>query len=602
MRLSISNNRILSILVIICVSICMVVTSFVYTQTADASSTAIVSSSSGVNVRTGPGTSYGLLTSLDYKTEVTIVQSMGVQSDGYNWYQIITPKGSTGYIRADLLTINKNNEYTYDQAFEDKLNAQGFPESYKPYLRDLHANYPEWEFVAQNTGLFWDDVIDKETKIGTSLVSSSSLKSWKNTKSPAYDSETGKFKSYDSGGWNAASTAIVKYYMDPRNFLNASGIFQFLSLYYDPLTQTITGLSKVVQNTFMADTNVYDSTYFGEEYTTYVDLLMDAGMIANVNPYVLASMIIVEQGTLGKGGSITGDQSGFEDLYNFFNIRAYKSGSYSAVQYGLLYAGTEDANTLRPWNTRAASIKGGALIYAKNYVLNNKYTLYLKKWNVLNGLDNVGKGQYMTNIQGAESEASQLRKAYSNMIDDAYTFSIPVYLGMPESTCLKPTSNELVFEEESEQLSEEERARLEEEERLKKEEAERLAKEEAERIYQEKVETFNRIYEGVSNTTFKLSTVKTTKGIQVNWKKSAGFKVDKLELYRSKYKDFHNVTKPYRTITNGTNKTFLNVKKNLSLNTKYYYKIRGVRTITDADGNEVTVYTNFSNIGCRIWK
>lgn len=33
-----------------------------------------------------------------------------------------------------------------DSAFESYMNSQGFPESYKPYLRTLHEQYPNWVF------------------------------------------------------------------------------------------------------------------------------------------------------------------------------------------------------------------------------------------------------------------------------------------------------------------------------------------------------------------------------------------------------------------------------------------------------------------------
>ena len=39
-----------------------------------------------------------------------------------------------------------------DAQFEQQLAAEGFPESYKDKLRELHAKYPNWVFKAQKTG------------------------------------------------------------------------------------------------------------------------------------------------------------------------------------------------------------------------------------------------------------------------------------------------------------------------------------------------------------------------------------------------------------------------------------------------------------------
>ncbi len=46
-----------------------------------------------------------------------------------------------------------------------------------------------------------------------------------------------------------------------------------------------------------------------------------------------------------KGNSISGKVSGFEGYYNYFNVRAYASGGYDAVEYGLLYAKSQGWNT-----------------------------------------------------------------------------------------------------------------------------------------------------------------------------------------------------------------------------------------------------------------
>ena len=59
----------------------------------------------------------------------------------------------------------------------------------------------------------------------------------------------------------------------------------------------------------------------------------------------------------------------------------------------------------------------------------------------MNGQSSVGTGQYMTNVQGAESEAAALRNGYVDSLDDPMTFIIPVYKNMPNNTCPIPGSN-----------------------------------------------------------------------------------------------------------------------------------------------------------------
>jgi len=106
---------------------------------------------------------------------------------------------------------------------------------------------------------------------------------------------------------------------------------------------------------------------------------------------------------------------------------------------GLWYASVGTSN-LRPWNTRLKAIRGGASFYAANYTNSGQTTLYLKKFNVQG--ERPFTGQYMTNIQGAASEASEIAQGYSNeMRTFPLSFLIPVYENMHETPCPKPTKD-----------------------------------------------------------------------------------------------------------------------------------------------------------------
>ena len=166
---------------------------------------------------------------------------------------------------------------------------------------------------------------------------------------------------------------------------------------------------------------------------------MDAASQSGVSPYVLAAMILQEQGKSGGTNLISGTYSGYEGYYNFFNVEAYQSGSLSPTEMGLRYA-SESGTYGRPWNTVEKSILGGAQNYGDNYVKAGQNTFYLKKFNVQG--TNLYKHQYMSNIQGAASEAAYLAEAYTNELkSSALEFHIPVYSNMPEQASMAPTGD-----------------------------------------------------------------------------------------------------------------------------------------------------------------
>ena len=204
-----------------------------------------------LNVRSTPGTTGSVVKKLAYGAAVTVV-SETAGSDGKTWYKIQFSSGSgtqEGYVRSDYIKFPVS--YSYDSTFENYLNSQGFPESYKVSLRTLHTEHPTWVFQAQKTGLNWSDVMAAEGAVGTNLVSKSSISSWKSTEYGAYDWNTGIWTGFDGSSWVAASKDIVAYYMDPRNFLNDTYVFQFLHHAYDSNAQTREGLTSLITGTFL---------------------------------------------------------------------------------------------------------------------------------------------------------------------------------------------------------------------------------------------------------------------------------------------------------------------------------------------------------------
>lgn len=510
---------------------------------------------SALNVRSNAGTGNNTIATLERDTSVTVLDE--VNSEGMYWYKISFNTGSgdrEGYVAKNYIKTESTAKYTTDKTFESEI--AGFPESYKNRLRALHAEYPNWKFVVQNVDISWDEVIRNESIVGVNLVKKNAKSSWKSTARGAYNWSNGTWPGFDSNEWVAASESIIRYYMDPRNFLDSTNIFQFLNHGYTTGEQTEEGVEKMLKGTFMeskssvksnvpsatsapttsattaattaasttqaqnvgpvADPNekvelvgptgesltaatlpkeelptvedkdngpgytepasapVFESTTefndtehgpgvvnsdsikesvsasnstyastaassAGENAlsngTTYVDMIMDAAKSSGVNPYVIAAMLIQEQGVKGTSGLI----SGATGIYNFFNIEAYQSGNQSATSRGLAWAGS--GNTyLRPWNTKAKAIIGGAMFYGSTYSKAGQNTFYLKKFNILG--ENKYKHQYMTNIEGAKNEGAMLSRAYSEEDKKGvFTFHIPVYKDMPEVPEAMPTGD-----------------------------------------------------------------------------------------------------------------------------------------------------------------
>jgi beta-N-acetylglucosaminidase len=333
------------------------------------------------------------------------------------------------------------NTVLSEEEFEAAMTEQGFPESYKPYLRQLHKQHPSWSFEAYQTGLKWTTVIKKQSKVGRNLIPNSKGVGWKSLEEGAYDWTTDSFVPYDGTTWVTASKKAVKYYMDPRNFLTETGIYQFELLSYNSTCQTKDGVTAILKNTPMAENKSYSYTDPDTSKTaqiTYVQTFLKAAELSGVSPYHLASRVRQEVvvSSTSFSNSATGTYSGYEGYYNFYNIGANDSAGGGAIAKGLTYAKKTDSTYLLPWTSPYRSIVGGAIYIGKSYINKGQNTLYLEKFNVTPTL--TYNHQYMSNVEGASSEAQKIYTAYSEMDELPLVFSIPVYLNMPETVSAKP--------------------------------------------------------------------------------------------------------------------------------------------------------------------
>lgn len=389
-----------------------------------------------LNVRSGAGTGYSKTGTVSYGDSLTIL-SETTDSSGAKWYKI-SCGNVTGYVSAAYVQLTSSgSQGSSDADFENYMTKQGFPESYKPYLRTLHEQHPKWIFTAQKLGVDWNTALKEECVVGRNLVHSSALASWKSMEKGAYDFNGGYWYGLD-GSWVAASKEIIMYYMDPRNFLNDTYIFMFENQSYDPSYQTESGVKTILADTFMSGSYTCPDT---KKKYTYSQTFMDAAKKSGVSPYHLASRCRNEQGVNGAPQSL-GTVKGYENYFNFFDIQAYATSTMTAAEMGCKYAKTTNPTYLLPWTNQYKSIVGGSIFLGTGYITKGQDTLYLQKFDMVDGGNGLYYHQYMTCVFGQANEAISLKNAYSqDILNSAMEFKIPVYNNMPDKLCPKPTSS-----------------------------------------------------------------------------------------------------------------------------------------------------------------
>ena len=434
-------KKLLSVLLVFTILISAISVQFAFNTSALSSKGTIVNGP--VNIRPGTNTSGKSLGKVSNGTTVILnseAKGQTISDDGKTsdvWYNI-TYNSITGWISS--VYVNQIPEYVTDASFEAQIAA--FPESYRPYLRELHAQYPNWKFYPDKVGLTFDKAVDLETLNNESdtasnykVVSASSKNSWFSLGFGAYNWQSKEWVAKD-GKWYVASREVIKHYLDPRNYLNSSAVYAFLPQVYNESTQTEEGLNKIIKGTFLesgySDPN--DTAYGG----SYAKVLMAAAKASEVSPYILAGIIIQEQGTKGTSFMISGTYGGqgnpLYGYYNFFNVDTYGDTDAEKAERGLGKAKAQG------WNTRSASIIGGASFCANNYLGAGQNTYYYMNFNVKQP-DRIWH-QYATNVSDTYGKAQNLAKSYVDFKDAELDFMIPVYDNMPETAATLPAQND----------------------------------------------------------------------------------------------------------------------------------------------------------------
>lgn len=462
------------ILAIICVSL--------FTPTyAIEKTTGRIATTVGLRMRKGPNTDSEKMVTVPYNTIVTI-KSFADPGNGCDdkWAEIVyevTNNSYTGYVCStyiediktenveekeelppntdssnkddsnnDNSTENKDDNTTEmpkedeessmakmtDEEFEAYLTNQGFPESYKVKLRALHKLHPTWIFKGVKSNYTWQQALSAQNESGRSLYnvnSSAKENGYEGYLSIAegnYNYQTDTFLAHDGLYWFQANSQTISYYMDPRNFLNESYIFMFEDLLYDPSYQNASTVNKILISAFM------------QQFTPH---FMTAAQTYNVSPMYLAALSRQEVGlsdtnivTNGKAGVLS-DGVDYTGFYNFYNIGASSSGDpkLKSLQAARSYN----------WNTQQKSIVEGAYRITVNYVQCGQYTSYFQKYNLAPTATKGIWHQYSTNVSAVVGPAKTTFNSYNSMgiIDQAFSFTIPIFDGMPESTSLPTLGN-----------------------------------------------------------------------------------------------------------------------------------------------------------------
>lgn len=316
---------------------------------------------------------------------------------------------------------------TYNQTIGDanSSNKNGinlFPESYRTLLNKLvsQTGHTNWKFRPLNTDIDWNEFVANETNCGHNTI-------YKSTTSPYPSSWYHSCNRPIDVRFYCASKDITSYYMDPRNFLTETTIFQFLDLSNNS-NISVAQIKEAVQGTYLAGSVNGDS---------YAQMIYDAAQASGESAFSIVVRIFQE---LGNGKElpemISGTNPTYPGVYNFFNYGA--TDGEGNRERGLAYA--QNAG----WTTPRKALVEGAKLVAGNYTKSGQINKYLFKFDVVGSEKNqLYTHQYMTNVQDPNTQASNLFKTYdqSDLLDKSLTFIIPVYKNMPSYVKLPNSEN-----------------------------------------------------------------------------------------------------------------------------------------------------------------
>ncbi|WP_461205713.1 Ig-like domain-containing protein [Clostridium sp. DL1XJH146] len=208
--------------------------------------------------------------------------------------------------------------------------------------------------------------------------------------------------------WVRASKEIIKYYMNPSNFIDDYGKYQFLDLHY------MEGVTVEDLNGILAGKGVLEGK--GEVF-------LNAAKDNNINPIYLISHSLLETNN-GKSVLVSGIEVSEVDgnaveakvAYNAFAVHAYDD---NPNKYGSEYAYQQG------WFTVDDAIKGGAAYIGSGYINNAKYnqnTIYKMRYNI-----ETSWHQYATDIGWAYKQIKNIKTLMDSCTGAKPVFEIPVF-------------------------------------------------------------------------------------------------------------------------------------------------------------------------------
>lgn len=348
---------------------------------------------------------------------------------------------------AMLILVSSISAFSFQAqavSYEQSLKNKGFSGSYISSLVALHNKYPKWEFEPFKTDLNWNDAVAGERSYHSKQViqmSSSLNNGYYCSCEKCYSN--GNYVIQEGKSFVSASDKAVRYYLDPRNWLDETTILQFESTAYNE-NQTIEGIESIISSTWMKDSYITYKDSKGKTQTyknekgnkvKYSTAIMEAAKNSSLSAYYLASKIVQEVGgAKNTAGGASGTYKGYEGIYNYYNI-----GAYTGAGDGLKWASTKNGSYNRPWTNPYLSIYNGASYIAKSFS-QYQFTGYLQKFNVNKNSSSLYNHEYMSNIDGAVAESKIKYRAYSNadILKSSKVFYIPIFNNMPSKPCSAP--------------------------------------------------------------------------------------------------------------------------------------------------------------------
>ena len=415
----------------------------------------IIIAEPSLRLRSGPGTGYSTIDKIPYLATVTII-SYDSNTEGCEgnkpWAKIRTSDNKEGYGCSRFIKESTTDEIDVSQAgqtmanmtvdeFNNYLDGQGFPESYKVKLKEIHALHPTWVFIGSKSNYTWTRAMQEQDEFvsyngdaspGNSFLNvnperaAQGQEGYLSTQPADYNYYTNTFIKHDGKYWFQANSAAIAHYMDPRTYLTEKSIFTFEDLTYDSAYQTEEAVKNVLSSDFL------------KQYSPH---FMTAARNYNVSPIYLASLSRQEVGigtdnicTNGHAGVLS-DNVDYTGYYNFFNI-----GASSSTDPKLKSLQTAKD---RGWNSPEKAIVNGAYTISVNYIQCGQHTLYYQKYNFSPKATKPIWHQYTTSINSLAPQATTTFNSYSSMgvINMAFKFDIPIFTGMPDSTPLPPLGN-----------------------------------------------------------------------------------------------------------------------------------------------------------------